>query len=123
MVGEDGTIDLRYPLVIERGADFLYGEVRYRMFSRDWDELFTDVRDWDGQVFHYYSAETHGLSVERLRWSVVYYHAIVRSCPPGWSGNPESTPATLVLAGPRELDYRKPEPPPPEPYAPCGPPG
>lgn len=108
MVGEDGKTDARYPFVIERGADFLFGEVRFRMFSQDWQMFFTDVRDWDGRGFTFHHSETHGLSVDRLKWSVGYQPRVEQSCPPGWTGDQPDRPEFLLLQGPRAMTFRRP---------------
>lgn len=110
MVGEDGATDAtdaRYPFVIVRGAGYLFGEVRFHMFSQSWEMKFNDVRDWDGTEFHFDHHETHGLTIDRLRWTVRYQPAWEQQCPSGWSGG-RTYPAQLVLSGPRSMTFRRP---------------
>lgn len=108
LVAEDGTADDRYPLVIERGAGVLFGEVQMPIFGEHWQIFFRDVEDWDGEEFHFFHSETFGLTIDRMRWTVRFREREER-CPGGPPvGGEAFIPARLMVFGIRGFTYVRP---------------
>lgn len=112
-VARDGSLDERFPLVIERDAATLFGEVQLPDLGQTVQLLFSEVDNWDGASFHFFDSRTFGLDGDSLRWDVRFTPSfeIVDRCP--FTGEERVTvrPAVITVGTPRiniGSTYRRP---------------